>query len=411
MPTELVSYLDRRQNWTEAHLDLPKLTDRRLMQARNAKPGTQGNNDFLEFVGDRIVNLVCALLVGEDSFSPDQQIIVDRLVSNNDTLGRLGYQLHLDTCAELDDSEGRKVVGWSPYDPRPPPKVLADLFEAYAGAVYEEYGWDVTQQWLSTLFKPLIEKANEDFFMNRSRISSRLLSRGTYATHERLSRPAVEANFGRFLEARAKKIATMAEPAMQALPRSTKFVFGPNGDIVTDCDRVEIATHLVKFWICEIFMTLYPEDCQASLNRSHLISNITLLVSNTWSFGHLGFILELGSCFDLEDPDFSLFDKSIGSPGIRKKLAQAVYAVIGWFYSQNTQVAEKWGIGWLVPLVTRAYDLIVQDQSFKYLPHGIGKVDLYANVLEDMGRGPEIPVITTQDEIDARLTTMAPKAA
>jgi hypothetical protein len=100
------------------------------------------------------------------------------------------------------------------------------------------------------------------------------------------------------------------------------------------------------------------------------------MVTNAWTFGYLGSILGLASCFDLEDPDFSLFEKPVGSPcsrnpeisanerRLRGKLAQAVYAMIGWYYFQNAQAAERWGIGWLVPLVTRAHDLLIQETRY-----------------------------------------------
>jgi dsRNA-specific ribonuclease len=75
MPTDFFTFLNDRQNWTRLRHSLPQLTERRLAQARNTRLGTVRNNDFFEFVGDRVVNLICALLVAEDSFSPDQQVV------------------------------------------------------------------------------------------------------------------------------------------------------------------------------------------------------------------------------------------------------------------------------------------------------------------------------------------------
>ncbi|KAJ3563362.1 hypothetical protein NP233_g8988 [Leucocoprinus birnbaumii] len=361
-------------------------------QARNGILGTPENNDFLEFVGDRLVNLMSALLVAEDNFSPDQHVIVDRLVSNNDTLGRLAHQLHLQRYAVLDGFESRRAADWDTKAPWKPPKVLADLFEAYVGAVYEEHGWDLTKDWLSTLFRPLIEKANEDYLRNIT-VPPRYPNKGTYVTHERLASPTIETEFYKFLESRAPKIVSTAEPALLMLPLSTKFIFGANGDIATDCDVVEIATHLVKFW------------------------SITLLVTNAWTFGYLGSMLKLSSCFDLNDPSFSIYEKPMKSPtrenfhgldsdGIfTGKLAQALYSVIGWYYSRDAKVAEQWGIKWLIPLVVRAYDLIAQRPAFRpSFPEGIGNTNPYVNILVNMGRGPDVPLVTTQDELEEILT-------
>lgn len=74
-PSELCLYLNDCDNWARARRFLPQLSKRRLEQARNSRVGTERNNDVLEFVGDRVVNLICALVVAKDSFCPDQQVV------------------------------------------------------------------------------------------------------------------------------------------------------------------------------------------------------------------------------------------------------------------------------------------------------------------------------------------------
>jgi hypothetical protein len=46
--------------------------------------------------------------------------------------------------------------------------------------------------------------------------------------------------------------------------------------------------------------------------------------------------------------------------------------------------------------------------SFKspVYPRGICNVNLYTHVLEELGRGPEVPAVTTQEEFDAYFTAM-----
>lgn len=73
--SELSSYLNDPGNWVHARCSLPRLSENRLEQARNGKIGTEANNDLMEFVGDRIVNLTCALVAAKDSFCPDQQVV------------------------------------------------------------------------------------------------------------------------------------------------------------------------------------------------------------------------------------------------------------------------------------------------------------------------------------------------
>ncbi len=170
----------------------------------------------------------------------------------------------------LDVADGEDVDNWSPQQNRSPPKVLADLFEAYAGAVYEEHGWDVTTAWLANLFAPLIGRATEDYLKQRTQIT--FLHRDFYVSHDLLDNLELQEKLHDYLEFRAGKFVTMAAPALSVLPQSTKFVFGANGGIGNDRDMVEIATHLVKFWICEIFIALYPENREALLKGPHLIS-------------------------------------------------------------------------------------------------------------------------------------------
>jgi len=183
----------------------------------------------------------------------------------------MAYQLNLERYAEMDDLEAQKVDDWTPRVPWMPPKVLADLFEAYAGAVYEEYGWNFTAHWLSTLFRPLIEKANEDYLKNPV-VVPRYPRKGTYVTHKRLTNVTIQLQFNDFLESRSAKFIATVEPALLALPKGTKFIFEANGDIATDCNLVEIAIHLVNFWVCEIFMTLYPQNRDALYRAAHLVS-------------------------------------------------------------------------------------------------------------------------------------------
>lgn len=198
--------------------------------------------------------------------------VVGRTLSNNDTLGRLAHQLQLHKTATLDVGVREDLDGWSSQQTHPPPKVLADLFEAYAGAVYEEHGWDVTTNWLVALFSPLIGKATQDYLNLKQQTPMTYLHRDLYVSHDLLDNLEHQEKFHDYLEFRADKFMTAAEPALSALPQSTKFVFGANGGIGNDRDRVEIASHLVKFWICEIFMALYPENREALLKGPHLIS-------------------------------------------------------------------------------------------------------------------------------------------
>lgn len=45
--------------------DVPKISEHVLSRARNSVRNSPGNNDLLEFIGDRCVNLAAALLVAK----------------------------------------------------------------------------------------------------------------------------------------------------------------------------------------------------------------------------------------------------------------------------------------------------------------------------------------------------------
>jgi len=64
--TSLVRYLDEDENWSnpsERGLCPPIEDPTLLCMARNSVRGSKNNNDGLEFVGDRVTNLACDLLV------------------------------------------------------------------------------------------------------------------------------------------------------------------------------------------------------------------------------------------------------------------------------------------------------------------------------------------------------------
>jgi len=73
--TNLVRYLDEDENWSDfvERSLCPPIEDPTLLHmARNSVRGTANNNDGLEFVGDRVTNLACDLMVDKDK-TPDLQ--------------------------------------------------------------------------------------------------------------------------------------------------------------------------------------------------------------------------------------------------------------------------------------------------------------------------------------------------
>ncbi|KIP05636.1 hypothetical protein PHLGIDRAFT_58342, partial [Phlebiopsis gigantea 11061_1 CR5-6] len=149
--------------------DIPRLNEVLLKRARNSVPRSEDNNDLLEFIGDRCVNLICAIMVEDVKLSTTHHQTISRRISSNDTFGRISYCLRLHEHAELLSSDRSSVDDWDPnLSKEAPPKVLADLFEAYAGAVYEQHGWQKLFRWLERIFKPMMKLATADYWQSSS---------------------------------------------------------------------------------------------------------------------------------------------------------------------------------------------------------------------------------------------------
>ncbi|KAJ7028687.1 hypothetical protein C8F04DRAFT_1237358 [Mycena alexandri] len=145
--------------------------------------------------------------------------------------------------------DARAIRNWSPRRKRnPPPKVLADIFESFVGAYWLERGWPALLSWLEPFLKPLVEIATEDFLLSH---------------------------------------------------RNT------DGELVNDCDRVEVAHHLLSQWICNVYITTFPEIRPATSRAAHLASTITNFVTSDVALALIASFFSLSSYFDVEDPDFS----------------------------------------------------------------------------------------------------------
>lgn len=73
--TLLQLYLNSVQHKSSHPLPLAAISPHLFRQATNSVKNSKDNNDLLEFIGDRAVNLACALLVDKEKVCPDQQIV------------------------------------------------------------------------------------------------------------------------------------------------------------------------------------------------------------------------------------------------------------------------------------------------------------------------------------------------
>jgi ribonuclease III len=122
----------------------------------NENPGAGSHYERLEFVGDAVLDLLVARLLFEkflDASEGDLSRRRSRIV-RRETLAQLGKQLDLGAYVRL--GEGQKKGGSGITD-----RLLADSYEALAGAVYLDGGYEAAVACFSADLAELIESTSE----------------------------------------------------------------------------------------------------------------------------------------------------------------------------------------------------------------------------------------------------------
>jgi len=110
-----------------------------------------GHNERLEFLGDAVVNLAISDALYAAHPTDDEGILSARRASIVSTVGlaRLAHRIDLGSSLFLGEGEAQRGG-------RRRPSILASAFEALAGALSLEIGFDATRDWLVTLAAPEI---------------------------------------------------------------------------------------------------------------------------------------------------------------------------------------------------------------------------------------------------------------
>jgi ribonuclease-3 len=118
------------------------------------RDAARGDNERLEFLGDVVINLAISEALYAAYPTDDEGLLSTRRASIVSTTGlaRLAHRLDLGPLLMLGEGEAQRGG-------RRRPSLLASAFEAVAGAVYLDLGWDVARGWLTTLAAP--ELAND----------------------------------------------------------------------------------------------------------------------------------------------------------------------------------------------------------------------------------------------------------
>ena len=142
-----------------AHLgiafDDPSLLERALVHGswlHEHPDGALGHNERLEFLGDSVISLVVSEALHERHPQDDEGVLSARraaIVSANG-LARLARRIDLGDAILLGEGESQRGG-------RAREALLASSFEAVAGAVFLDRGWDATRAWLRALAAPELE--------------------------------------------------------------------------------------------------------------------------------------------------------------------------------------------------------------------------------------------------------------
>jgi ribonuclease-3 len=110
-----------------------------------------GHNERLEFLGDAVVNLAFSEALFAAHPTDDEGMLSARRASIVSTVGLARLANRIDLGPSLSLGEGEAQRGG-----RRRPSILASAFEALAGALYLDVGYDLTRDWLLAIAAPEI---------------------------------------------------------------------------------------------------------------------------------------------------------------------------------------------------------------------------------------------------------------
>jgi ribonuclease III len=116
------------------------------------RDAARGHNERLEFLGDAVVNLAISEALFARHPDDDEGVLSARRAAIVSTTGLARLAARLGLGNQLLLGEGEAARGG-----RRRPSLLASSFEALAGAIYLDLGWQATHEWLVRLAAPEIE--------------------------------------------------------------------------------------------------------------------------------------------------------------------------------------------------------------------------------------------------------------
>ncbi|HEY7525078.1 MAG TPA: ribonuclease III [Candidatus Limnocylindrales bacterium] len=115
------------------------------------RDAARGHNERLEFLGDAVVNLAISVALFDRHPDDDEGVLSARRAAIVSTTGLARLATRLGLADHLLLGEGEAARGG-----RRRPSLLASSFEALAGAIYLDLGWEPTRAWIVDLAAPEI---------------------------------------------------------------------------------------------------------------------------------------------------------------------------------------------------------------------------------------------------------------
>lgn len=198
--------------------------------------------------------------------------LVASLVSNNDTLGRIAHCLHLYRDAKLASVDERAIDKWHPFLACPPPKVLADLFEAHVGAILLDQGRDALYRWLRKLFEPIVKAATGDVFNNAS--AERIFGDARPWRPDEVRADDIEELERCLCDSRRRRtVRELGQAALKKLPAEARFRFDRQHQLLAPySDHTQVANPLINMWVCEIVLEAEPQYHRAVAKTAHMFT-------------------------------------------------------------------------------------------------------------------------------------------
>lgn len=118
------------------------------------RDSTPGHNERLEFLGDAVVTLVIAEALFRSHPDDDEGVLSARraAIVSAAGLAELARRIELGDALLLGEGEARR-------DGRTRVSLLASAFEALAGAIYLDLGFDDVRAWLLEVARPELERS------------------------------------------------------------------------------------------------------------------------------------------------------------------------------------------------------------------------------------------------------------